>query len=55
MPILERFRPYLTPSLILACLEDKEKGPQAAITGCFDDFIYDAFGIDGPEKAFVGP
>jgi len=53
--ILERFRPYLTPSVILACLEDKEKGPQAAITGCFDDFIYDAFGIDRPEKAFTGP
>ena len=53
--ILARFRPYLTPSVILACLEDKEKGPQAAIAACFDDFIYDALGIDGPEKAFVGP
>ncbi len=51
--VLQRFRPYLTPSLVLAALEDKERGPQVAITSYFDDFIFDAFGVDGAEKAFV--
>jgi len=51
--VLQRFRPYLTPSLVLAALEDKERGPQVAITSFFDDFIFDAFGVDGAEKAFV--
>ena len=51
--ILQRFRPYLTPSLVLRALEDKERGPQAVITSFFDDFVFDAFGVDGPEKAFV--
>ena len=51
--ILQRFRPYLTPTLVLAALDDKERGPQAVITSFFDDFIFDAFGVDGAEKAFV--
>ena len=51
--VLQRFRPYLTPNLILAALEDKQRGPETAITSYFDDFVFDAFGVDGVEKAFV--
>ena len=52
--VLQGFRPYLTPNLILAALEDKQHGPQTVITSFFDDFVFDAFGVDGgAEKAFV--
>ncbi len=51
--ILQRFRPYLTPSVIVAALEDKQRPPASAVVTLFDRFVFDSFGMDGADKAFL--
>jgi hypothetical protein len=53
--VLDEYRAYLTPSRVLSALLDTERGPEAALREQFDDFILNAYGVRGAEKAFRGP
>ena len=51
--VLQQFRAYLTPSLLLAALRSKRAAPEVVITSLLDEFLFDAFGIKGSQNAFV--
>src|SRR5947209_15386678 len=51
--VLQQFRAYLTPSLLLAALRSKQASPEVVIASLFDEFLFDAFGIKGSQNAFV--
>ena len=51
--ILQQFRAYLTPSLLLAALRSKERAPEVVIASLLDEFLFDAFGIKAAQNAFV--
>lgn len=51
--VLQQFRAYLTPSLLLAALRSKERAPEVVIASLLDEFLFDAFGIKASQKAFI--
>src|SRR5438128_1230503 len=51
--VLQQFRAYLTPSLLLAALRSKRAAPEVVIASLLDEFLFDAFGIKGSQNAFV--
>ncbi|HWM49861.1 MAG TPA: hypothetical protein VNO76_00755 [Thermoplasmata archaeon] len=50
--VLQRFRAYLTPALVVAVLEDKRKSPEHDFVRLFDEFLFDWHGFRGAETAF---
>lgn len=51
--VLQRYRSYLTPSLIYAVLQNQERPPEQVFPGLLDEFLFDWFGHEGAEKALV--
>ena len=51
--VLERFRPYLTPSLIFAALQAKQRPPEQVFPTLLDEFLFDWLGYRGADQAFL--
>jgi hypothetical protein len=50
--VLQRFRMYLTPALVVGILEDKRQPPGQSFLRLFDEFLFDWLGFRGAETAF---
>ena len=50
--VLQRFRAYLTPALVVGILEDKRQPPRESFIRLFDEFLFDWLGFRGAETAF---
>ncbi len=51
--VLERFRPYLTPALIFAALQNKQHPPEQVFPRLLDEFLFDWLGHRGADQAFL--
>lgn len=51
--ILQRFRAYLTPTLLYAALQDPQHPPDQVVPTLLDEFLFDWFGHKSADQAFL--